>query len=95
MPPNDEKLFKIKVACAHCKHVNEIPYSDFRSAMIGNHFFKMSCQKPECGKKTFVTYSIFTLPYQYGEFPETILEKILIPDDTQLKNLKPSDIKLD
>lgn len=83
MPPNEDKFVIIKIKCSHCGHLNEVPFSDFRSAMIGNHFFKLGCQKEDCGKRTFITYSMFAVPYNYGETPEKIFEKIVIPSDTQ------------
>ena len=64
MPPNEEKIFNVKITCSHCGHVNEVLYADFRSAMISNHFFKLGCQKEGCSKRTFVTYAMFTLPYE-------------------------------
>lgn len=85
MSQNEEKTYKVKIACSHCGHINEIFYSDFRSAMIGNHFFKLQCQKEGCAKRTLVTYSLFTIPYNQGDVPEKIFEKLTLPQDTQIK----------
>ena len=81
MPIDDVKVMKVKITCKHCGYANEVSYSDFRSAMIGNHFFKLGCEK--CTKRTFVTYSKFSLPYEYGEIPEKIFGRIAIPEEAQ------------
>lgn len=88
MPENEEKVFKIKLTCSHCTHINEIAYSDFRSAMLGNHFFKLQCQKEGCNKRTLLTYAMFAVPYNKGEVPEKVFERLTLPSDTQITKEK-------
>lgn len=80
MPEKEEKITNVSLTCVHCNEKNKVAHADFKSAMLGNHFFKMMCTK--CGKRTMFMYSMFSVPYEYGDTPEKILEKIDIPDGT-------------
>ena len=80
MPEDREELYyKVNLICAHCGHTNQVAHSDFKSSMLGNHFYKLACQKDGCLKRTMITYSYMGLKYDFGEVPEKTLSKISIP----------------
>ena len=81
----NEKLYHVKIVCAHRAFENVIVYSDFRSSMIANHFFKMLCQNEKCAKRTFVTYAFSTSKFEHGELPEQVFERMKIENVTKIQ----------
>lgn len=74
----EEKISNVSIKCSHCGEITKIDYSEFKSSMLANHFYRLTCQNDKCGKKTLVSYAFKTIPYEFGKTPEQIFETLTI-----------------